>query len=338
MGDSTLTEGSRKNRRIMVSFLVKANGYETIEPLLADIKADKLTVYSASKRLVDSMIRTHSPATVYGYRSMLPGLFQSVLGEENFRKTVFDRLAPCGTVYLVSHKNIPTPDGLRAMLTMANAQYKALIGFLACSGMRIGEVLSRKWSDVEVRPDGYARVTLRAGETKARKPRYAFLTRETVLWLRTFTIWLGVKSEWVFPGENETKALQYGTALEQIKRLFDRNGMKDNGPEIFTPHSFRTFADAQMRKAGLDSKYVSAIIGHVNKLQSEASYLDWTEIEKEWVAKCEQKLTWLADSTLLNRLSEEKNKTANLESLLSMALSPAQIEKLKEFIAGEIKR
>jgi len=93
-----------------------------------------------------------------------------------------------------------------------------------------------------------------------------------------------------------------------------------------------------MRKAGLDSKYVSAIIGHVNKLQSEASYLDWTEIEKEWVAKCEQKLTWLADSTLLNRLSEEKNKTANLESLLSMALSPAQIEKLKEFIAGEIKR
>jgi len=76
----------------MVSFLVKANGYETIEPLLADIKADKLTVYSASKRLVDSMIRTHSPATVYGYRSMLPGLFQSVLGEENFRTTVFDRL------------------------------------------------------------------------------------------------------------------------------------------------------------------------------------------------------------------------------------------------------
>ena len=41
----------------------------------------------------------------------------------------------------------------------------------------------------------------------------------------------------------------------------------DNGLE----GSRRTMA----RKAGLDSKYVSAIIGHVNKLQSEASYLDW---------------------------------------------------------------
>jgi integrase len=204
--------------------------------------------------------------------------------------------------------------------------------------MRIGEVLSRKWSDIEVRTDGYARVRLQASETKARYLRYAFLTRETVLWLRTFTVWLGVKSDWVFPGENETKALQYGTALEQIKRLFNRNSMKDNGPEIYTPHSFRTFADAQMRKVGLDSKYVSAIIGHVNKLQSEAHYLDWTEIEKEWVAKCEQKLTWLADSILLNRLNEEKTKTANLESLLNMTLTPTQLENLKAFLAKEVRQ
>src|SRR5439155_5924174 len=120
---------------------------------------------------------------------MLPGLFQSVLGEDNFRRTVFDRLVSLGTVYSTTIKKIPTPDGVRSMLRMANPQYKALIGVL-CSGMRIGEGLSRKWTDLEIRKEGYARVRMQAKETKARYLRYSFLTRETMEWIRVYTDWL----------------------------------------------------------------------------------------------------------------------------------------------------
>jgi integrase len=220
---------------------------------------------------------------------------------------------------------------------MANPQYKALISVL-CSGMRIGEALSRKWADLEIRKEGYARVRMQASETKARYLRFSFWTRETMEWIRVYTDWLGVNSEYVFPGENPTKPLQYATVLDQIKRLFDRNGMKDNGPEIFSPHSFRTFTDGQMRKAGMDSKYVSAIIGHTNKLQSEIAYIDWNEVEKEFFEKVEPKMTWLSDSILQARIDEEKTKNANLQTLLTTALTPDQIEKLKDFLSREVRQ
>ena len=65
-------------------------------PLLScskDIRTDKITVYSACKKFVDTMRKDGlKPSVVYVHRSRLPELFQSVLGEENFSKTVFNPL------------------------------------------------------------------------------------------------------------------------------------------------------------------------------------------------------------------------------------------------------
>jgi hypothetical protein len=41
--------------------------------------------------------------------------------------------------------------------------------------------------------------------------------------------------------------LEYGTVREQVKALFDKNGMKDDKAGRFAIHGFRTYADAQMR-------------------------------------------------------------------------------------------
>lgn len=82
----------------------------------------------------------------------------------------------------------------------------------------------------------------------------------------------------------------------KIKRLFELAGCKDSEDEIYSPHSFRTFADSQMSKAGLDRKYVALIIGHKSKLAAESHYADWGEIESRWVETCEQKMTWLSET------------------------------------------
>jgi len=74
-------------------------------------------------------------------------------------------------------------------------------------------------------------------------------------------------------------AVQYG-----IKEAFHKSGLVETPDSAYTIHSLRTFADAQLRECGLDSKYVSAIIGHKNKLQSESSYLDFSAIERAWLA------------------------------------------------------
>jgi len=246
---------------------------------------------------------------------MLPGLWESTLGEGGFSRKTFDRLVPCPTPYITVVKKIPEPDGVKAMLRMSNPQYKAVVGGLAITGMRIMEWLTRKWSDVEVRQDGHAIVHLQSAETKARYPRHAFLTKEVVEWVGLYHQWLGAKPEILFPGvKSLSHPLEYGTVREQVKALFDKNGMKDDEAGRFTIHGFRTFADAQMRACGLDSKYVSAIIGHKNKLQGETHYLDWREIEEQWVAKCSQTMTFFPPKPDDYQKTKEENAKVKEEN------------------------
>src|SRR5207237_2099430 len=109
--------------------------------------------------------------SVYVYRSLLLGMFQATIGEEMCRRTIYNRLIPVGSVYVTRTKLVPTFEQVRSMMKLANPQYRAIIGVLATSGMRSGEVLSRKKEDLELR-NGYARVRLLANETKGRYRRF----------------------------------------------------------------------------------------------------------------------------------------------------------------------
>ncbi len=172
----------------MVLLLLKHNGpksdLKNLDLLISKVRDGELSAYRVSRALVDGILKTHAVLTVYSYRSMLPGLWESVLGEGNFSRKAFDRLVPHPATYITFVKKIPELEGVKAMLRMSNPQYKAVVGGLAITGMRIMEWLTRKWSDLEVRPDGHAIVHLQSAETKARYPRHAFLTKEVVEWVR----------------------------------------------------------------------------------------------------------------------------------------------------------
>jgi len=183
--------------------------------------------------------------------------------------------------------------------------------------MRISEWLSRRMSDLEIRKEGHARVTLRSNETKGRYLRYCFLTREVVEFVRIQQ--LNYPSEYVFKGET-TGHLQPHSVQQQVKQIYKNSGMVDSQGEIYCSHSFRTFADSAMRNLGLDSKYVSAIIGHKNKLQAEASYLDWNEIEKQWVEKCSSSSFLSTDAESKKVYEQVKVENNDLKALLTIVL------------------
>jgi integrase len=177
-------------------------------------------------------------------------------------------------------------------------------------------------SDIEVRAGGYGKVKLQPSETKARYQRFCFVTKEVLGWITAYRTWLGTNSEYVFPGENGGW-LQYDTVLDQIKALYHKIGLLDkpDKTEIYCIHSFRTFADSYMRNLGLDSKYVSAIIGHRNKLQSETHYLDWNQIEKSWVEKCSQTaFLTVQDTDSKKKIDRLENRNDKLELLLTKLL------------------
>jgi len=321
---SELSDSGRKGRRKMLKALAETNGRlgsevsislenltaltQAVESILEDIKLEKVTLYQVSRKMLDTLRPRMKPSSIYQYRSQLPLFFKSTLGESAFNQSEFDRFVPAGDYYPSSEKLVPSRDEFREMLKHTTPQYRAVIGGLACSGMRIGEWISRKMSDLEIRKDGYARIRLQASETKARAYRYVFLTKEVVDFVKQYHAGLK-ETEWVFPGEVHVlkngrgptqptgKHLDYATAEEQIKKTFQKVGLKDkeDGTEIYTAHSFRTFADRELRKCGLSEKYVELTIGHKNVLAASASYKDWEQIEKDWFELCESKLTWLSE-------------------------------------------
>jgi integrase len=204
------------------------------------------------------------------------------------------------------------------MLKIAYPLYRAVIAVLAVTGMRIGEVLSRKWADLEIREKGYARVRLQPAETKMRYKRYTFLTRECVEWLEACR----KPSDYLFPGEEEGH-LGYNAVRQMTKPLFQKVGCidKSDRSEIYTLHSFRTFADSEMSRCGLDRKWIEGILGHVSKLGATASYPDFTECERAWVEKCADKLCFLSNSTEhTEKIEKLQNHNGKLELLLERLL------------------
>ncbi|HVH15722.1 MAG TPA: site-specific integrase [Candidatus Angelobacter sp.] len=320
--DSSLEAKSLWNRRAVVRLFEKTNRRK-LSDILLDIKAGKTSPYATSKVFMDGIRKDYAPYTVYTYRSLLPGMFESILGESAFSKRKFDRLVPNGSCYISHVKQIPERPQVVEMLKLAPPLYRAVIGGLACGGFRIGEWLSRKMSDLEIREQGYARVTLQAKDTKAKYLRYSFLTREVVDWIRAYRKLYGfVDSEYVFPGDC-AEHLSYNGARIMIKPLFRKVGLLDkpDKSEVYTIHSFRTFASDALRDCGLPEKYCYAIIGHKGKLGAEGSYIDYKRVESAWVEHCASKMQFLDNSApLQSEVSELTRTNGKLEALLEKLL------------------
>jgi integrase len=359
---SKAVEPKVRDRRVaLLNELARANGKQSPTELIDDIFADKITPYSAALAYVDAQIEKGlKPGTVRQYRSMLPNFFKSVLGERNFSQTAFDNIVEAGKggTTQVSKKS-PKVEELKHLFNIATPRDRALLAIL-CSGMRIGEAVSRKMSDLEPQENGeYYRIKLWAEETKSEKKRYVYVTKETYNWIKLQHN--GNPSKYCFPslrpGTKERgearragKAGDYhitvARAYDAIKALFIAGGLKDEfkedskygAGEIYSPHSMRTFAENYMIRCGLPEKYVYAITSHTSKMGATTHYLDWDEIGKSWYEICSDKMTWLQE---IVRISEhdpqqdmrikdlERKLNATLKVLASLGkTSPERMEAL----------
>ena len=90
------------------------------------------------------------------------------------------------------------------------------------------------------------------------------------------------------PGE-KGQHLDKRSAYVVVKNLFEKTGLTDNPDQgyIYSPHSFRGFAENQMTRAGLGEKFVRLIVGHANEV--DRAYKG--EYEKDWVEVCSEKMT-----------------------------------------------
>ncbi len=317
---------------------VKTKGGETykldsavkeVESILAEIKAGKLRVYKACKTFTDWLVKeNYAPYTRSQFRSLLPELFIRTLGSRNFDRDKFDDLVPSDKVYVVIKKLVPKLDHVLVMVKSADLQYRAIIEMFYCLGWRIEEILSRKWSDLTVHPEGYAVVFIKAKDTKAKYDRWGYLTAEAVGCLRAFRASLIDKrreSDWIFPGylvdkEGYPKQHLGQTIVErELKRLFKEAGCYDtkDGSGIYSSHSFRTMCDSALSRCNFDRKYIDMTIGHKTPLAAGFSYQDWEEAKRQWVERC---MSGMVIEKVVEVIENEKllraqaNKIEQLES------------------------
>ena len=193
-----VVEKVRDRRTALLNELARINGKDSPTALIDDILADKITPYQAALTFVDSLREKElKPGTIRQYRSMLPDFFESVLGENNFKQRTFDRVVPIGKTTTQVTKRAPKVEELRHCLNIAGPRDSALLAIL-CSGMRLGEAISRKMTDLEPQENGeYYRIKLWAEETKSDTKRYVYLTKETFKWIKDQHN--GSPSKWYFP-------------------------------------------------------------------------------------------------------------------------------------------
>ncbi len=318
-----------------------ANNCKTPSEALELIILEKLSPYDSANAMIRSLQdKGLKPISIALYRSMLggegdskhgAGFFLSTLGEENFKVSTFNRLVPSGTSYVSVTKKAPTVEELKHLLEIANLRDRALLSVLATSGMRIGEVLSRKMADIEVRKpsekEEYGIITIRARESKTRILRKVFLTRECLGFLRAYHSSLtesrAKNSQWMFPGGEGGRPSSTGkinpghltsiSAWDAMKDLFRLGGLNDTDDEIYSPHSMRTFCEAQLRKTELNDTYIDAILGH--GIGAKKNYLpgQWDDIADEWYNLCSKRFTW--HDTIEIIVKPDPHQQAKIEEL-----------------------
>jgi len=292
----------QKKRELMIRYWVQANDFTgPTEGIKAIQKGGLYKSFNNAVEFLES--RGMAPNTLAQWRGGYRSFIKACIGY--FDDTKYESLVKNFQGYTITEKLCPKPEEFRELLLKGNAREKALVSFLGVTGMRINEVLSRKRSDIEFDypiAGGVkvpARVRVEAGATKKKYLRYSFLSRESVKLLKDF--WTeGRESQWVFPAmwsEREDSHADYFNVLHQMKNLFKRIGLKPKqAGQVYSPHSFRSFAQMIMRRSGFSDTWNGLIVGHRN-LETKSYKGDWDEIAASWLERVEPHANFLTAPT-----------------------------------------
>lgn len=172
-----------------------------------------------------------------------------------------------------------TPEHIQKILTFSPPALKALIMVLASSGLRLGEALALRMSDVDTGTNP-VRIYVRKEIAKTKLPRVTFITSETAPVLMD---WLKYRPEYI---RNKNGPRIYKVLPENEPRLFPFNidateemftyavkkaGLhkvdRNTGKATIHLHSFRKWFRSNLARAGGNASDVSEkLMGHIHGL------------------------------------------------------------------------
>jgi integrase/recombinase XerD len=192
-------------------------------------------------------VRKLSPSTFNQCVAAGRVLFRDVL-KRNWELKLFDRQRP--------HFSLPvvlSPEEVRQLFAVvSNPRDCALMELAYGGGLRLGEVLNLKVSDIDSQ-----RMTIRIEQGKGRKDRYVMLSPTLLETLRTY--WRACRPRgWLFPGHDEGRHLD-PTAVQKMVALARLKARIEKKASFHTlRHSFAT----QLLERGTNVRVIQTLLGH----------------------------------------------------------------------------
>ena len=166
------------------------------------------------------------------------------------------------------------PDDLRKFLSVIeDTRDQAMIMVLLRTGMRIGELLNTKMTDVHLKE---RRIEIYEGE-KNRLGRVVYLSDDAVTALRKWLKERTPREEYLIYARMSTDMMSYSTARTIFQRYIVKAGLTDKGYSLHTlRHTFAT----EFLNAGMRLECLQVLLGH-RSIEETRRYARLTDKTRE---------------------------------------------------------
>ncbi len=149
-------------------------------------------------------------------------------------------------------------DVARIMAATYNQKHRCLLQLLYAGGLRIGEVINLKITDVQS-----ARNLLFIRGGKGKKDRTTLLSQKLLESLRLYYREYKPK-EWLFEG-------QFGGqyTVQSVRKVFNEAVLRAGVQTKVTPHTLRHSFATHLLEQGTDLRYIQTLLGHKNSKTTE---------------------------------------------------------------------
>jgi len=168
---------------------------------------------------------------------------------------------------------IPAEDVQQLLAAITTVRDRALILLLLRTGMRIGELLEVKLSDINL---AERKILIYVGE-KNFQGRAVYYNKDAKQALQHWLTERDTQSDYLFPGRSGPGTLGYVTAWSAMRRALERAGLSDKGYSLH--HLRHTFA-TDMLNAGMRLEVLQQILGH-QKIEMTLRYAKMTDLTRE---------------------------------------------------------
>lgn len=185
----------------------------------------------------------------------------------------------------------PSREELKKMLSYADLSKKVIVIILASSGVRVSTLIGLKIGDIELGENNEpSKLTIRAEDSKTRKPYITFITPEVTALLKEYLDSrkrLGEELRKDSPlirnerFSRQAKSMNVDGLTQNIRRLFRKAGLiepaKGNARTRYQlhHHTLRKYFDTRLAVAGVQYAFKEYFLGHTGGL--DRSYFRPTE-------------------------------------------------------------